>query len=86
MKIRAFRKFQRAYQELPEDIRRKVDKQISMLAKNVHHSSLHSKKIKGKEHIWEARVDVYHRMTFEIIDETIYLRVVGNHDEVLRSP
>ena len=48
--------------------------------------SLHTKKIKGKEGIWEARVDIHNRMTFEIISDTIYLRVVGNHDDVLKNP
>jgi len=47
---------------------------------------LHTKKIKGKEDIWEVRVDIHYRMTFEIIGDTIYLRVVGNHDDVLKNP
>jgi hypothetical protein len=48
--------------------------------------SPHTKEIKGKEGIWEARVDIHNRMTFEIIGDTIYLRVVGNHDDVLKNP
>jgi hypothetical protein len=56
------------------------------LSENIHHSSLRAKKIKGREGIWEARVDYHHRFTFEIIKDTIFLRVVGNHDVVLKNP
>ncbi|MEW6095054.1 MAG: cytotoxin [bacterium] len=86
MKVKAYKRFQRAYQNLPDEIQKKADRQITFLAKDLLHPSLHSKKIKGKENIWEARVDLHHRMTFEIIEDTIYLRVVGNHDEVLKFP
>lgn len=86
MKIKAYKKFQMAYQNLPNEIKEKVDKQMAFLAKDLRHPSLHSKKIKGKEGIWEARIDLFYRMTFEVIQDTIYLRVVGNHDEVLKSP
>jgi len=47
---------------------------------------LKTQKIKGTEGIWEIRLDIHHRLTFEVIDDTIFLRVVGNHDEVLRRP
>jgi hypothetical protein len=52
----------------------------------MYHPSLRIKKIKGREGIWEIRVDYHHRLTFEIADDTIFLRVVGNHDVVLKNP
>jgi hypothetical protein len=52
----------------------------------MNHPSLRTKKIKGREDIWEARIDLHYRMTFEIEAETIFLRVVGHHDEVLKNP
>lgn len=67
-------------------IQNKVDKQITLLSKDIKYPSLHTKKIKGREGILEARVDIYYRMSFEIIEDTIFLRVVGNHDEVLKNP
>jgi len=57
-----------------------------LLSEDLSHPSLHTKKIKGKEAIWELRVDLHYRLTFEHIEDTIFLRVVGNHDEVLRNP
>jgi mRNA-degrading endonuclease RelE of RelBE toxin-antitoxin system len=86
MKIKAYESFRQAYLKLPSAIQKKADRQLSVLAENVYHSSLHTKKIKGKEGIWEARVDFHYRMTFEIVEDTIMLRVIGNHDEVLKKP
>jgi len=86
MKIKAYRKFQKAYQNLSKDIQKKVDKQILLLSKDFEHPSLHTKKIKGSKGIQETRIDLYHRVTFEVIEDTIFLRVAGNHDEILRSP
>lgn len=86
MKIRAYQSFGRSYRELSVDIRKKLDKQLRLLAENMRHPSLHTKKIKGREGIWEARVDLAYRFTFEIIGDTLFLRVVGSHDEVLKSP
>jgi len=86
MRIKAYERFRQFYQELPLAIQKKADRQISLLAENMFHPSLHTKKIKGKEGIWEARVDFHYRMTFEIVEDTIMLRVIGNHDEVLKKP
>ena len=68
------------------NIQKKVDKQLRFLSEGMSHPSLRTKKIKGKKGIWEARVDIHHRLTFEIVEDTIFLRVVGNHDEVLKNP
>jgi len=86
MKIKAYERFKKSYQDLPKRIQKKVDKQIMILVENFRHPSLHTKKIKGTKEIWEVRIDIYYRVTFEIIGDTIFLRVVGNHDEVLKNP
>lgn len=64
----------------------KIDNKLGLLEKNFNHPSLHTKKIKGKKGIWEGRADNFYRFTFEIVDDTIFLRVVGNHDDVLKNP
>jgi mRNA interferase RelE/StbE len=86
MKIKAYERFRRAYRELPSDVQKRVDKQIAFLSENIYHPSLRAKKIKGREGIWEVRVDYHHRRTFEIIEDTIFLRVVGSHGVVLKNP
>lgn len=60
--------------------------QIRLLADNPRHPSLQVKKIRGTSDIWEARVDRQYRMSFEWTGDVILLRVVGNHDDVLKNP
>jgi mRNA-degrading endonuclease RelE of RelBE toxin-antitoxin system len=86
MKIKAYERFKKAYQKLPQGVQNKINKQVVLLAEDFRHPSLHTKKIKGSKGIWEIRVDIHYRITFETIGDTIYLRVVGNHDEVLKKP
>ncbi|MEK6543012.1 MAG: hypothetical protein AABZ44_01050 [Elusimicrobiota bacterium] len=86
MKIRAYAKFKNFYRGLPEFVRSKALRQIRRLAKDMRYPSLRVKKIQGALGIWEARVDRQYRMTFEIIGDTIYLRVIGNHDDTLKNP
>ena len=84
MRILAYERFRNSYQRLPRTIQDKVDKQLALLAADSRHPSLQVKRIKGAAGIWEARVDLHYRMTFEMRGDVVYLRVVGNHDEVLR--
>lgn len=86
MKIFAYERFQTSYRHLPSVIQHKLDKQLALLADHFRHPSLQVKRVKGTRGIWEARVDLHYRMTFEIVDHAVYLRVVGNHDDVLRNP
>ncbi|TLD40556.1 MAG: hypothetical protein JETT_3193 [Candidatus Jettenia ecosi] len=48
MNIKAYERFKNSYQNLPEHIKKKVDKQIKILSNNFRHPSLHTKKLKGK--------------------------------------
>jgi len=55
--------FWEAYAGLPEEIRRRADKQFALLKSNPQHTSLQFKKI-GDRHgqeIWSARVSLKHR-------------------------
>lgn len=86
MQIKAYTSFRQTYQKLPAHIKEKVHKQLRHLSRDIRHPSLQAKKIKGTRDIWEARIDLQYRLSFEIIDKTIFLRVVGNHDAVLKHP
>src|SRR5947209_4211679 len=66
----------RQYQRLREQIRRKVDRQITRLLQSLRHPGLYAKKMTGQADIWEARVDYHHRLTFQIQDDVIVLRAV----------
>jgi len=86
MKIKAYERFRKSYRKLPLEIQKKIERQLAALCEDMYHPSLHTKKIKGREGIWETRVDLHYRITFEFIDNMIMLRNVGNHDEVLKNP
>lgn len=45
-----------------------------------------AKRIQGTPDIWEARVTMKYRLTFQIHDGSLYLRVVGDHDKTLKKP
>lgn len=86
MNIKAYESFKRYYNKLPRKIQSKLEEKLSLLADNFRHPSLQCKKIKGTSGIWEMRVDIHYRLTFEVIGDAIYLRVVDNHDKALNNP
>jgi mRNA-degrading endonuclease YafQ of YafQ-DinJ toxin-antitoxin module len=86
MKIRRTKTFDKTFIKLPERIQIKAEKAIKLLIKDFFHPSLHTKKMSGQKDIWEARADYKYRFTFTLENDTIILRVIGNHDEVLRNP
>ncbi|MCP4370395.1 MAG: hypothetical protein GY797_20120 [Deltaproteobacteria bacterium] len=93
MKFRKSKRFQKSFDKLPTGTQKKARKALSLLKNQPHHPfhpSLVIKKIKGKDGIWEGRVDYFYRFTFEIIkeeDEAIYyFRNIGPHDITSTAP
>lgn len=79
-------RFDRAYKKLPGEVRERFkDKFQLLVSSNLTHPSLRVKRIKGTDGIWEASIDMAHRLTFEKIEGGIRLRVIGGHD-VLGNP
>jgi mRNA interferase RelE/StbE len=86
-KIKFTRRFLHSFARLPRALQEKIKKQIELLAENPRHPSLQTKPIQGAEGIYEARVDIDYRMTYEReADDKLVLRVVGKHDETLKKP
>lgn len=87
MKIRLTERFKKAYKKLQPEIQKKVDKAITLLLTNHKHPSIQVRKLESKPDKWYLRVDINHRLTFEIIGNGIYvLRNVGSHDKTLDNP
>jgi mRNA-degrading endonuclease RelE of RelBE toxin-antitoxin system len=78
-------RFKKLCRRLPAAIQTKVKRQLRALAEDVSHPSLHTKRIKGRQNVWEARVDIHHRMTFHIDGDRVILRAVGPHDVLKRA-
>lgn len=86
MPIKLSERFASKYEDLPLNMRNKVDKALKLLNENFHHPGLLSHRIKGYEDIYEAYVDQKFRLTYERKGNTLILRNVDNHDECLKNP
>jgi addiction module RelE/StbE family toxin len=86
-KIKFTRRFLKSFARLPVAIQEKVKKQLALLANDPRHPSLQTKPIQGATGIFEARVDIDYRLTYERDSEdTLVLRVVAKHDKALKNP
>ncbi len=86
-KIKFTKRFLKSFARLPKAVQEKIKKQIALLAENPRHPSLQTKPLQGAAGIYEARVDVDYRMTYEReANDTLVLRAVGKHDETLKKP
>ncbi len=86
MRIARTARFKKAWEQLSKSEKSLARKAVTNLALDIQYPALRVKKIKGVEHIWEARVSLSLRMTFQIDGNTIILRNIGRHEETLGSP
>ena len=86
MKIARTARFKRAWKQLNGEDKELAQKALRNLATDMQYPALRVKKMKGVEHIWEARVSSSLRMTFQIQGDTVILRNIGRHDETLEQP
>jgi len=68
--------------ELPQHIQKKVHRQLILLLSDYRHPSLRARKMGGSE-VFEARIDIHYRFTFQIVENQIFILVIGPHDEGL---
>lgn len=80
-------RFLELYKKLPQSIQKKLKRTIQLLSENPRHPSLQTKPIQGIQGVYEARVDIKYRLTYErLADDTLLLRVVARHDNALKKP
>jgi mRNA-degrading endonuclease RelE of RelBE toxin-antitoxin system len=80
MKLLFTKTFVRDYRKLPQVLQAAVDKQLELLLSNPQLPSLNIKKMNDPRNIWEGRVTVSYRFTFQVQDDIYILRKVGTHD------
>lgn len=73
-------------QRLSFDAKKALKKKLHLLADNRKHPSPRTKKIKGREDIFEASVNMGIRITWEFYEDGILLRNIGRHDKTLNNP
>jgi mRNA-degrading endonuclease RelE of RelBE toxin-antitoxin system len=79
MRIRMSDRAVRQYRALPLAVRAKADKQFGHLLKDVRHPSLHAKKYKGYEDVWQARIDQDWRFYFHIVEPHYVIVSIISH-------
>lgn len=82
MNITISPKAEKQLSKLPRSIQKKTHRQFSFLISDYRHPSLFSRKM-GGQNIFEARIDIHYRFTFQIEEENIYILTIGPHDEGL---
>jgi mRNA-degrading endonuclease YafQ of YafQ-DinJ toxin-antitoxin module len=80
MKILWTSPFEHDFAVLPAALQKQVEKTLRLLDTDFHHPSLHAKEMKGTNDVWEARVPISDRITYQVSGDTIILRRVGTHD------
>ena len=86
MKIGRTERFKKAWKQLSAKDKQLARKAIENLVQNIKYPSLRVKRMKGTGNIWEARASQSLRITFQIDADTIILRTIGHHDDVLKQP
>mgnify|MGYP001606788493 CR=1 FL=1 len=71
--------FRRGFKSLPDKIKKKFEKQIHFLTRNLRHPSLKAKKYEKIRSIWQARVDDNYRFYFLISNDTYILLDIKKH-------
>lgn len=79
-------RFKKDYKKLSVDLKKIVNSKLKLLSENHTHSSLRSKKIKGRDYIFESSINMSIRITWQYKDGKILLRAVGDHDSTLTNP
>lgn len=85
MKLLPTERFRRDYLRLSEEIQDQIDGKLDLFLLSPRHPSLQVKKMQGTADIWELRVSLGYRLTFQIQGDRYILRRVGTHD-ILRKP
>ncbi len=86
MHIARTERFKRAYKKLQPRDQERARKAIELLLADMRYPSLQAKRIQGTAKVWEARISLSTRMTFELDGDTIILRNIGEHDPTLKNP
>ncbi len=79
MKYKMTPEFREDYAALPEAIKAKVKRAFELFQQDPRHPSLHTKKIRGTEGIFEGRIDRQYRFTFHYEGDAVFFRKVGPH-------
>lgn len=67
------------YLKLPPSLQKKADKQFAYLLSDFQHPSLHAKRYKGHDELWQARIDKEWRFYFFIVEPNFIIVSIIKH-------
>jgi mRNA interferase RelE/StbE len=76
-------RFKKFYKRLSDEDKKALKRKMLILKKNPYPPSLRTKKVQGTGKIFESSISMAVRLTWQYEGESILLRVIGGHDEVL---
>jgi len=79
-------RFKKSYKKLSDEEQKTLQKKLDLMSLNPHHPSLRTKKVQGTDNIFECSINMAIRMTWQYDGDSILLRVIGDHDAVLKNP
>ena len=82
--VQLTRRFERAFKRKPADLRQALAEAIERLQADPSYPSLRVKKVRGISDVWEASIDMKHRLTFEYGPDGIILRNCNGHEALAR--
>ncbi|HBL35222.1 MAG TPA: hypothetical protein DDZ55_00275 [Firmicutes bacterium] len=86
MRIYYSDKFAGRVRSQSDEIKKILRKKLDILLDNPQHPSLRTKKIQGQKDIFESSITMGMRITWQYVDDGIYLRNIGEHDKTLKNP
>lgn len=78
--------FVRAIEALSVQEKKTVKKKLILFLENPRHPSLRTKKMAGREDVFESSITMDIRMTWQYTDDGVLLRIIGHHDPTLYNP
>jgi mRNA interferase RelE/StbE len=79
MRIDFLKSADNEYRSLSPELRKRTKKQLSLLATDLHHPSLHAKKYDERRDIWQGRINRDYRFYFVIEGDTYYIIGITKH-------
>lgn len=83
MNIKKAERFQKSFDRLPEEQKKKTEKQLMIFFKSMFHPSLHTEKLQPHyKNLWSFRVDRKYRAIFTFVPsrDELWLLDIGPHD------
>jgi len=78
--------FKKDYKKLSKDEKKQFKGKIKLMVSDLRHPSLRVKKMQGTRSIFEASINMNIRMTWQFVENGLYLRSIGPHDKTLNNP